>query len=113
MSFLLAFVLSLFLHLRDGSAGLQSAPVAQQHVVADTLPNKVASTSQSSHAVPTRPPVHAHAPKPVPAPAPAPVPALVPAPGPDSPVCEAGQTPAVDGCAQGQLPEETTGRAYG
>lgn len=31
-------------------------------------------------------------------------------PGPDDPVCEVGQVPAVDHCAQGQLPEETIGR---
>jgi hypothetical protein len=36
----------------------------------------------------------------------------VPAPTADSPVCDGAQTPAVDGCAQGQLPEETTGRQY-
>lgn len=32
-------------------------------------------------------------------------------PGPDDPVCEPGQMVAVDHCAQGQLPGETTGRA--
>lgn len=37
----------------------------------------------------------------------------VPAPGPDSPVCEPGQSPAREGCAQGQLPAETQGRQYG
>lgn len=50
---------------------------------------------------------------PLPQPDPTSAPTTVPAPGPDSPVCDPGQSPSVDGCAQGQLPEETTGRAYG
>lgn len=34
-------------------------------------------------------------------------------PGPDDPVCEPGQSPAVDRCAQGQLPDEMVGREVG
>lgn len=40
-------------------------------------------------------------------------PAPVTVAGPDSPVCEPGEDAARDGCAQGQLPDETTGRALG
>lgn len=37
-------------------------------------------------------------------------PRAVAPPNADSPVCGVGQSPAVDGCAQGQLPDETIGR---
>lgn len=117
---MIALILALFA-LRLHLAGLVPTPPPPPVPVPAVV---VAPTSGRAHGASRgpsgtsragRPSGGAAIPLPQPPAAPVTVPpaAPVPAPGPDSPVCDAGQSPAVDGCAQGQLPEETLGRAYG